>query len=81
MNGTCNGPLFGSPPLGPSGGAKRSNIIKSELQNQFQRFFKSNFVYLLTHERYITYQKGFSFGQIKLLYLLSHLQVERNSFF
>ena len=25
-------------PLGPWGGAKRSNIIKSELQSQFQRF-------------------------------------------
>ena len=24
--------------LGPRGGAKRSNIIKSELQSQFQRF-------------------------------------------
>ena len=26
-------------PLGPRGGANRSNIIKSELQSQFQRFF------------------------------------------
>ena len=25
-------------PLGPWGGAKRSNIIKSHLQSQFQRF-------------------------------------------
>ena len=44
-------------PLGPWGGAKRSNIIKSELQRQ-------NFVYLLTYERYITYQTGFSFGRL-----------------
>ena len=29
-------PFFGSP--GPRGGAKRSNIIKSELQSQFQSF-------------------------------------------
>ena len=28
----------GPRPLGPWGGAKRSNIIKSELQSQFQRF-------------------------------------------
>ena len=39
MNGTCNSTIFFGPrPLGPSGGAKRSNIIKSELQIQFQRF-------------------------------------------
>ena len=29
---------LGSGPLGPWGGAKRSNIIKSILQSQFQRF-------------------------------------------
>ena len=56
--------FWGSRPLGPSGGAKRSNIIKSELQSQFQRFFKPNFVYLLTNERYITNQTGFSFGRL-----------------
>ena len=38
MNSTCNSKLFWGPrPLGPLGG-KRSNIIKSQLQNQFQRF-------------------------------------------
>ena len=31
--------FLGPHPLGPWGGAKRSNIIKSELQSQFQRFF------------------------------------------
>ena len=51
-------------PLGPRGGAKRSNIIKSELQSQFQRFLNHYFVYLLTNERYITYQTGFSFGRL-----------------
>ena len=30
--------FLGSRALGPWGGAKRSNIIKSELQSQFQRF-------------------------------------------
>ena len=30
--------FLGPPPLGPWGGAKRSNIIKPELQSQFQRF-------------------------------------------
>ena len=31
--------FFGPHPLGPWGGAKRSNIIKSQSQSQFQRFF------------------------------------------
>ena len=30
--------FLGPRPMGPWGGAKRSNIIKSELQSQFQRF-------------------------------------------
>ena len=30
--------FFGPHPLGPQGGAKRSNIIKSQSQSQFQRF-------------------------------------------
>ena len=30
--------FLGPRPLGPWGGAKRPNIIKSELQSQFQRF-------------------------------------------
>ena len=36
MNGTRNGTFFLPLPLGPWGGAKRSNIIKFQLQ--FQRF-------------------------------------------
>ena len=56
--------FLGPHPLGPWGGAKRSNIIKSELQSQFQRFLKPNFVYLLANEIYITYQTGFSFGRL-----------------
>ena len=39
MNGTRTGAIFFGPcALGPWGGAKRSNIIQSELQSQFQRF-------------------------------------------
>ena len=56
--------FFGPCPLGPWGGAKRANIIKSELQSQFLGFLKPNFVYLLTNERYITYKTGFSFGRL-----------------
>ena len=35
--------FLGPRPLGPWGGAKRSNIIKSELQSQFQRFLNQTF--------------------------------------
>ena len=39
MNGTYNGTIFWFPAsLGPLGGVKRSNIIKSQLLSQFQRF-------------------------------------------
>ena len=37
MNGICNGTIF-LVPLGPWGEVKRSNINKSQLQSQFQRF-------------------------------------------
>ena len=56
--------FWGPRPLGPWGGTKRSNIITPELQSHFQRFYKPNFVILLTNERYITYQTGFSFGRL-----------------
>ena len=52
------------PPLGPWGGSKRSNIIKFQLQSQFQRFLNQMFVCLLTNERYKTYHTGFSFGRL-----------------
>ena len=51
-------------PQGPWGGAKRSNIIKSQLLSQFQRFFKPNSVRLLTNERYKTNQTGLSFARL-----------------
>ena len=47
--------FLGSRPLGLWGGAKRSNIIKSQLQNQISKIVKPNFVCLLTNERYKTY--------------------------
>ena len=56
--------FWGPRPLGPWGGAKRSNIIKSELKFSISKVFKPNFVYLLTNERYITYQTGLSFGRL-----------------
>ena len=55
--------FLGPGPLGAWGEAERSNIIKSELQVNFKDF-KPNFVHLLTNERYITYQAGFSFAPL-----------------
>ena len=56
-------PFLGPRTLVPWGGAKRSNIIKSELKST-SKIFKLNFVYLLANERYITYQTGFSFCRL-----------------
>ena len=51
--------------LGPWGGFKRSNIIKSQLHlKSNSKIFKLNFVCLLTNERYKTYKTGFSFGPL-----------------
>ena len=63
MNGKCNSTIFGSRPLGPWGGAKRSNPFNLNYKVNFKDF-KTNFVYLLTNERYITYLTGFSFGRL-----------------
>ena len=51
-------------PLGPMGGVKRSNIIKFQLQSQFQRIVIQNFVFVLTNEKYKTYQMGFLFCRL-----------------
>ena len=61
MNGVCNATFFEPRPLGPWGGAKRSNIIKYYKVNS--KIFKPNFVCLLTNERYKTCQMGFLFGR------------------
>ena len=75
MNGVCKGTFFlGPAPLGPWGGAKRSNIIKFQLQSQFQRFFNQTLC-VFSHMKDIkhirrdfhlakTYQTGFSFGRL-----------------
>ena len=64
MIGACSGTFFWPRPLGPWGGAKRSNIVKFQLQSQYERFFILNFVCVLTNERYKTYQTGFSFCRL-----------------
>ena len=55
--------FFGPAPWGLWEGPKGQislNIIKFQLQSQFERFF--NQTLCVTHERYKTYQTGFSFG-------------------
>ena len=47
--------------LWPCGGVKRSNIIKFQLQSQFQRFLYQTLVCVLTNKRYKTYRTQFSF--------------------
>ena len=56
--------FLGPHPLGPWGGAKRSNIIKSQLQSQFQRFLNQTLCAFSQNERYDTYQTGFSFSPL-----------------
>ena len=47
--------------LWPCGGVKRSNIIKFQLQSQFQRFLYQTLVCVLTNKIYKTYHTEFSF--------------------
>ena len=56
--------IFGSPSLGPWEGAKRSNIINSELQSQFQRFLNQTLCIFSQIKDILTYQTGFSFGHL-----------------
>ena len=59
----CSTTHFWPRPLGPLGGAKRSNIIKFRLQS-ISNILKPNFVCLLTNERYKTYKTVFSLGRL-----------------
>ena len=58
---------FGPAPWGPGEGPKGQislNIIRFQLQSQFQICFNQTLFVFLTHERYKTYQTGFSFGRL-----------------
>ena len=64
MNGICNGTIFWVPtPWGPGEGPKGQISLKLNYKS-ISMIFKPNFVYLLSNERYITYQTGFSFGHL-----------------
>ena len=55
--------FFGPDPWGPREGPK-GQISLNLNHSQFQRFYKPNFVFLLTIERYKTYQTWFSFRRL-----------------
>ena len=58
MNGTCNSTLFWTCPLESLEGVKRSNIIKFQLQSQFQRFLNQT-LYVLSHIKDIKHIRDF----------------------
>ena len=64
MNGICNGTIFGSPPPGSLGRSQKVKYHLIWITKSILKTFKPNFVYLLTNERYIIYQAGFSFGRL-----------------
>ena len=64
MNGICNGTIFWVPaPWGPGEGPK-GQISLICITKSISKIFKPNSVYLLTYERYITYQTEFSFRRL-----------------
>ena len=64
MNGTCTGTIFWVPaPWGLERWPKGQISLYLNYKVNFKDF-KPIFVYLLTNERYITCQKGFSFGHL-----------------
>ena len=56
--------FLGPNPLGPWGGAKRTNIIKSQSQSQFQRFLNQTLCVFSQLKDIKTYQTGFSFRRL-----------------
>ena len=64
INATCNGTIFWVPtPWGLGEGQKGQISLNLNYKVNFKDFWP-NFVYLLTNERYITYQRGFLFGRL-----------------
>ena len=69
MNEACNGTFFGPAPWGPGEGPKDQislNIIKLQLQSQFQRFFNQTLC-VFSHMKDIKHIRRcffFSFGRL-----------------
>ena len=55
--------FFGPAPWGPGEGSKGQISLDFNYKVNF-KIFKTDFVCLLTNERYKTYQTGFSFGRL-----------------
>ena len=55
-------PFLGSPPPGALGRGQKVKYHWIWIKRSISKIFKPNFVYLLTNERYKTYQLGFSFS-------------------
>ena len=62
MNGMFNGTILWAPPPGALGRDKKVKYHLISITKSISKIFKSNFVCLLTKERYITYQMEFSFS-------------------
>ena len=62
MNGSCSGTIFQVLAPWGLGEGPKGRISLNLNCNAISKNFKPNFVYLLTNERYITYQQGFSLG-------------------
>ena len=56
--------FFGSPPPGALGRGQKVKYHKISITKSISKIFKSNFVCLLTNERYKKYQTGFSFHHL-----------------
>ena len=64
MNTTCNGTILWVPtPWGLGEGPKGQISLNLNYKVNFKDF-NTKLMYLLTNERYITYQTGFSFGHL-----------------
>ena len=61
MNGVCIVKLFFGPPPGALGRGQKVKYHLISITKSISKIFKPNFVCVLTNERYITYQTGFSF--------------------
>ena len=64
MNGTCIGAIFGSPQPMALGRVQKVKYHHILISKSISKILKQNFVYLLTNERYITFQTGYSFGRL-----------------
>ena len=64
MNATNNGTIFWVPAPWGLGERPKGQISLNLNYKSISKIFKPNFVHLLTNERYITYQAGFSFAPL-----------------